>query len=93
MILAYTTSHIQNFKKIHTETFKKNKFKDFCGYEIETINEDLNESVFDFESLEKFNMFEQKHDGSLNDGGIEFVSNALNGDGLFKNIDKFCGEL
>jgi len=38
-------------------------------------------------------MFEQKVDGSLNDGGVEFVSNALNGDGLFKNIDNFCGEL
>ena len=75
-----------------SKTFKQNPFKDFCGVEIECLNNDLSEYQFNRDDLIK-NQFSQVEDGSLNSLGVEFVSNVFNGDLLFNCIKNMCGEL
>ncbi len=78
--------------KTKSETFNKNKFKNFCGVEIETYNHDLEEKFFCRNDLEKYG-FSQMEDGSLDSCGVEFVSNIFNGDLLLKKVKKFCDKL
>lgn len=80
------------FKIENSKTFKKNRFKNNCGYEIEAYYKN-NCDLFDVEDLKSFDVQKQKGDGSLGHNGIEFNSNVFNGDLLNKNIDDFCGEL
>ncbi len=70
-----------------SKTFKINKFKNFCGVEIEVIGGNM----FSYDELKNF-QFSQIPDGSVSNGG-EFVSCAMNGDNLFNKIDNFCKEL
>jgi hypothetical protein len=81
------------FTKINSNGFKINKYKNLCGVEIECLNDELLDECFDFDDLVKY-QFSQVYDGSLDQGsGVEFVSNAFNGDCLLFNIRKFCDEL
>ena len=80
------------FKKIKSKTFKDNRFKDFCGYEIECYYND-SDDLFDREVLNKYDINSQIGDSSLNHKGIEFNSQALNGDVLYNSINGFCDEL
>ena len=75
-----------------SETFSKNKFKEFCGVEIETLNDNLHDNSFNKEDCEKYS-FSQIRDGSLNNNGVEFVSNIFNGDLLLQKIETFSKEL
>lgn len=77
-------------KKLYSQTFNKNKFKDFCGVEVECIqNRNYKLSREGAEELH----FKKVRDGSLSTYGVEFVSEPANGDKLFNIIDKLCGEL
>lgn len=74
------------FKIGKSKTFDKNPFKNTCGIEIECINKNKHE--FYREELKSYG-FSQLYDGSLNSNGVEFRSNAFNGDLLFNKIDDF----
>ncbi len=81
------------FSKIKSKGFRVNKFKNLCGVEIECLNSDLSSNQFNYDDLEKYH-FSQVDDGSLNtETGVEFVSNAFNGDCLFFKLKNFCREL
>ncbi len=80
------------FTKELSETYNKNKFKQFCGVEIETFNDNIEENQFNYNDLCNYG-FNQGQDGSLSGNGMEFSSNAFNGDLLFNKIDKFTNEL
>ena len=81
------------FKKIKSISYKKNPFKNYCGVELETINDNLKEQAFNtIEQLDKYG-FSQVYDGSLGDNGLEFVSLAFNGDEFLNKIKDFCEEL
>jgi hypothetical protein len=89
----YLNEHDIPFQTVKSETFKKNKNKEFCGVEIEANNNNLNEKQFKYEELLKWG-FSQTSDGSLDEEtGVEFYSNAYNGDLLFNKITDFCKEL
>lgn len=78
-------------KKIPSKSFKKNKFRNYCGVEIECIK-DENESFFDENDLREYS-FSQGRDYSLSDGGIEFKSQPSQGDELLKIMKRFTDEL
>ncbi len=78
--------------KINPTTFKKNPFKRYCGVEIECRNNDRNRNCFIKDELKKLK-YSQWTDGSLNLGGVEFVSRPMNGDNLFDKISHFCNIL
>jgi len=81
------------FSKEKSKTFNKNPYKNYCGVEIEALNNKLDDSSFNYEECEKYG-FSQVYDGSLEEGlGVEFVSNAFNGDLLINKINDFCKEL
>lgn len=80
------------FEKQKSNKFKNNIFKDFCGVEIETQNNDLRNNQFNFNDLMTY-QFNQIEDGSLNSCGVEFVSNAFQGDLLYDKVKLFCNEL
>ena len=80
---------IRKPNKLHSTTFNKNKFKDFCGVEIECIRNNNNLSCNEAEELH----FDKVGDGSLSAYGEEFVSKPSNGDRLFNMIDKICKRL
>lgn len=73
-------------KKLYSKTFNKNKFKNFCGVEIECIQD--RESLY-YSDAKKLN-FNKVGDSSLSEDGREFVSKPANGDRLFNMIDKIC---
>ena len=68
---------------VDSETYKRNKRKRFVGVECEV------------EGLEDFGMgrvhglegWDATSDGSLNNGGVEFISSPMNGDKLYNSID------
>ena len=88
-----------DFEKQTSETFTKNPYEDFCGIELEVMNDNLQKKQFSSSSSEERNAmgkfgFSQKRDGSLKEGfGVEYVSNAWNGDLLLQKIKDFCEEL
>ena len=71
-----------------SKTFKLNKFKRYCGVEIECIDE---EGITD-KRLQELN-FNEVDDGSLSDDGREYVSLPSQGDRLFNMIDGLTKEL
>lgn len=72
-------------KKLYSRSFKKNKFRDFCGVEIECIRGNyFNHAKYHFKDV---------YDSSLNVGGREYVGMPSNGDRLFRIIDDFCKRL
>ena len=77
---------IRKPRKLYSQTFNKNKFKNFCGVEIECIQDNYNLCSSDAGKLN----FKKMGDGSLSSGGEEFVSKPSNGDRLFNMIDKIC---
>lgn len=79
-------NRISKPQKIYSNTFNKNKFNNFCGVEIECIQEGDN---LNREDAKKLN-FNKVGDGSLSYDGQEFVSKPANGDRLFNMIDKIC---
>lgn len=79
-------------KKNKSNTFKNNKYRDYCGVEIECINDEKDDNCFIEEEAKKY-LFSQGEDGSLSDEGIEFVSVPMNGDLLNRKIASFCDEL
>lgn len=76
--------------KLSSETFKINKFKNFCGVELECLGG--HRKYFNRSELEDYG-FSQVDDGSLPGNGVEYVSQPMNGDRLFKKIRTFCSEL
>lgn len=81
------------FRKTPSSTFKTNKYKNFCGVEIECLNNDLEDEYFNYDDLIEHG-FSQASDGSLdNQTGAEFISNPFNGDLLLEKIKSFCDEL
>lgn len=78
--------------KIPSRSFDKNKFKRFCGVEIECNNRRRNKNSFTKKELRRLN-FSQVRDASLGDGGVEFVSVPMNGDKLFNRITNLCREI
>ena len=68
---------------VDSETYKRNKRKRFVGVECEV------------EGLENFEMgrvdglkgWRATGDGSLNNGGVEFISTPMNGDRLYEGIE------
>lgn len=80
------------FKAVKSKGYKINPYKNLCGVEIECLNNDIEEQRFTCSELEKY-QFSQIPDGSLDDGGAEFVSNAFNGDALLSKLKAFCQEL
>jgi Putative amidoligase enzyme len=81
------------FIKTPSQTFKANRHKNFCGVEIECLNDDIRDEYFRYNDLIEFG-FSQRYDGSLdNYTGVEFVSNPFNGDLLLEKINSFCQEL
>lgn len=77
------------FEKACSDTLKENQFKNFCGVEIETINNDFYNNELSQNECEEY-QFNQKDDGSLGSNGAEFSSNPANGDLLFNRIRKLC---
>lgn len=76
------------FEKLTSSTYEKNKFKNFCGVEIEACNSDFS-NLLNMRMCKKYS-FSQTEDGSLNEGeGVEFVSQAMNGDLLFNKVIDF----
>jgi len=93
--IVYRTFHRIRipFRKIPSETFEINPFKDYCGVEIECLNDNRDKNCFIKPELKKLH-FSQLTDGSLNvSKGIEFDSRASQGDRLFKMFDDFGKEL
>jgi len=80
------------FKAVKSKGYKINPYKNLCGVEIECLNNDIKEYGFDYDELQEY-QFSQIPDGSLDDGGAEFVSNAFNGDALLSKLKAFCQEL
>jgi len=78
-------------RKIPSKSFNKNKFRNYCGVEIECIKKG-GELYFDEEDL-KEHCFSQVRDGSLSSSGIEFISQPSQGDNLLKMIKRFTDEL
>lgn len=78
--------------KNRSKTFLENKYKRFCGVEIECKNKNKNKNCFITPELKHFK-FSQIRDSSLGLLGVEFVSKPMNGDLLFKKIDNFCETL
>jgi len=78
--------------KLNSKTFVKNKYKRFCGVEIECKSKERDKNCFIKQELKNLK-FSQIIDNSLGLGGIEFVSVPMNGDLLFKKIDDFCNLL
>ncbi|QDU52164.1 amidoligase family protein [Gimesia panareensis] len=76
------------FSKGRSDTFDINPYRNFCGIEIECLNPDLKENSFSYGDLIEHG-FSQTGDGSLPGNGVEFVSNAFNGDLLFQKIGAF----
>ena len=77
------------FVKHTSASFKENSFKNFCGVEIEALNNNLYDNELSGSECEKY-QFSQKGDGSLTLNGVEFSSNPANGDQLLKSIRAFC---
>lgn len=89
-ILEYNTNYaIPKVKKLTSNSFKLNKFRNYCGIEIECIAD--SQGIRKEEAKEMH--FNKGGDGSLSEGGVEFKSIPSRGDKLFKIIDKFCKEL
>ncbi len=81
--------HFIKPRKLYSSTFNENKFKNFCGVEIECINKHKNFSASDARTVN----FKKVGDGSLSYHGEEFVSKPANGDRLFNMVDKMCKKL
>lgn len=88
----------QNIKLSYSKsssTFRKNKFKEYCGVEIECINRERDKHSFIRKELKEL-LFCQGVDGSIEDDngrGVEFRSLPCNGDRLITQIETFCEEL
>lgn len=81
------------FRVISSKGYKVNPYKNFCGVEIECLNNNIEGNAFTYDELKKY-QFSQVPDGSLEtDTGAEFVSNPFNGDALLFTLKQFCGEL
>lgn len=78
--------------KVKSTTFNKNPFTRYCGVEIECRNRHRNQNCFVKSELQKLK-YSQCRDGSLNTGGVEFVSRPMKGDNLFNSITSFCNIL
>ena len=78
--------------KINPTTFNKNPFARYCGVEIECRNRNRNRNCFVKRELKELK-YSQCRDGSINPGGVEFVSRPMNGDNLFNSITSFCNIL
>lgn len=81
-----------NPAKVMPKTFRINPFNRYCGVEIECRNRQRDKNCFIKSELKGLN-FSQCYDGSLNSGGVEFVSRPMNGDNLFNTISNFCKKL
>lgn len=81
-----------NFEKIKSKTFKNNPYKQFAGCEIECMNHNLSDNCFNYDELNKFK-FSQVEDGSLSSNGVEFVSQAFQGDELLNHVKQFTSVL
>lgn len=79
-------------RKIPSQSFNKNKFRNYCGVEIECISKDRDKYSFDEDDLKKY-YFSQGKDGSLSSSGVEFMSQPSQGDSLLGMIKRFTGEL
>ena len=78
------------FSTYGDNTFANNKFSRFVGIEIETIypvEDDMDSDIPDFYP----DKFKNSYDGSIETSGegrgVEFISEPMNGDILFNNID------
>jgi hypothetical protein len=78
------------YRKIPSITFKENKYKNYCGVEIECINS--GHKQFTKEELRDYK-FCKVHDGSLSMYGLEFDSQPLQGDNMLQIIKRFTTEL
>ena len=76
-------------RKVPSSTFNKNNSRRYCGVEIECRNHNRDKNCFVRKELKDLK-FSQVRDGSLNLGGIEFVSKPMNGDLLFNSIENLC---
>ena len=87
----FRTFRVINFRhiKLKSQTFVKNKYKRYCGIEIECKVRNRDKSCFVKNELKNLK-FSQIRDSSIGIGGIEFVSKPMNGDLLFKKIDNLC---
>ena len=84
-----------SFVSYSDETYNYNKFARFVGFEIETI---LPGDDFDTEDIPDYypDTFRSTYDGSIetNRGrGVEFISQPMSGDRLFRDIDNMCDYL
>ena len=80
-----------NFKKIKSKSFKENKSRLLVGVEIETYVD--NKESNQFSKKDYPTDWDLVYDGSIGGEGVEFVSPAMNGDYLFKNLRDVCGEI
>lgn len=79
--------------KVKEGSFIKNKFKRYCGVEIECENYNRDMNCFTRNELKSLK-FSQIRDGSLCDGkGVEFYSRPMVGDTLFEYVSNFCKKL
>jgi hypothetical protein len=70
-------------------TFKKNKYSNYCGIEIECLQKGKS---IKSEEVKLFH-FDKGGDGSLSSDGVEFKSYPANGDRLIEIIERFCKKL
>jgi hypothetical protein len=83
-----TSIVLGTYNKIPSRTFKKNKYKNYCGVEIECL--DKGKSI-NTKELKEFNVLSGR-DLSLSEDGVEFKLKPSNGDRLLSMINGF-GEL
>ena len=89
---AYENTSEASFVSYGDNTFEENKFSRFVGVEIETIFPCDGFSGSDIPDFYP-STFRHTYDGSIetnNGRGTEFISEPMNGDILFKNIDRMC---
>ncbi len=79
-------------RKHPSKTFNKNKYKRYCGLEIECMNPSSSRGYFTEKEAEDYK-FSQYTDGSLRGNGVEFSCVPMNGDLLFEKVDSFCEQL
>lgn len=88
MSRSFRSVHLRQ-KFLKSTSFLANPSRRFCGVELECRNRNRDRNSFITRELNKYN-FSQVRDSSINGGGVEFVSSAINGDRLFNNVETFC---
>ena len=93
---TFSGTRKKNNNKITSDTFKKNKFENFVGIEVECLAKGRGNSISS-SKLKEYN-FKEGSDGSIDEekgyhDGYEYRSSPANGDKLYEMIDGVSEEL